>query len=98
VFSLSLWDVELLLAERGVIVSDETVCRWCEKFGQIFTNRPRRRRPRPGDKWHMDEMFIRIQGVRYISGVPWIGTASCSISSFTHGGMPKPPNAFSRGR
>ena len=49
VFSLSLRDVELLLAERGVVVSYETVRRWCKKFGQTFANRLRRRRPRPGD-------------------------------------------------
>jgi putative transposase len=65
VFSLSLRNVELLLAERGVVVSHETVRRWCEKFGQTFAYRLRRRRPRPGDKWHMDEVFIRIQGVQY---------------------------------
>src|ERR1700726_4918931 len=65
VFSLSLRDVELLLAERGIVVSYETVRRWCEKFRETFANRLRRRRPRPGDKWHMDEVFIRIQGVRH---------------------------------
>jgi putative transposase len=65
VFSLSLRDVELLLAERGVVVSYETVRRWGKKFGQTFANRLRRRRPRPGDKWHMDEVFIRIQGVQH---------------------------------
>src|ERR1700704_2129052 len=65
VFSLSLRDVELLLAERGVVVSYETVRRWCRKFGQSFANCLRRRRPRPGDKWHLDEVFIRIQGVQH---------------------------------
>ena len=65
VFSLSLRDVELLLAERGIVVSYETVRRWCQKFGQSFANRLRRRRPRPGDKWYMDEVFIRIQGVQH---------------------------------
>jgi putative transposase len=65
VFSLSLRDVELLLAERGVAVSYETVRRWCMKFGQSFANRLRHRRPRPGDKWHLDEVFIRIQGVQH---------------------------------
>ena len=62
-FSLSLRDVELLLAERGIFVSYETVRRWCKKFGQSFANGMRRRRPRPGDKWHLDEVFIRIHGV-----------------------------------
>src|ERR1700722_6718319 len=65
VFSLSLRDVELLLAERGVVVSYETIRRRCKKFGQIFANRLRCRLPRPGDKWHMDEVFIRIQGVQH---------------------------------
>jgi putative transposase len=64
-FSLSLRDVELLLAERGVVVSYETVRRWCKKFGQSFACRLRHRRPRPGDKWHLDEVFIRIQGVQH---------------------------------
>jgi putative transposase len=65
VFSLSLRDVELILAERGVVVSPETVRRWCKKFGQTFANRLRRRRPRPGGKLHLDEVFIRIQGVQH---------------------------------
>src|SRR5258708_30059575 len=65
VFSLSFRDVELLLAERGITVSYETVRRWSKKFGQCFANRLRRRRPRPGDKWHLDEVFIRIHGVRH---------------------------------
>ena len=62
VFSLSFRDVELILAERGVIVSYESIRRWCLKFGASFANSLRRRRPRPGDKWHLDEVFIRIQG------------------------------------
>ena len=45
VFSLSLRDVELLLAERGVVASYETIRRWCKKFGQTFAGRLRRRRP-----------------------------------------------------
>jgi putative transposase len=65
VFSLSLRDVELLLAERGVVASYETIRRWCKKFGQTFAGRLRRRRPRPGDKWYLDEVFIRIQGVQH---------------------------------
>ena len=62
VFSLSFRDVELLLAERGVLVSDESIRRWCLKFGASFASNLRRRRPRPGDKWHLDEVFVRIQG------------------------------------
>jgi putative transposase len=65
VFSLSFRDVELILAERGVIVSYESIRRWCRKFGASFANKLRRRRPRPGDKWHLDEVFIRIQGEQH---------------------------------
>ncbi len=65
VFSLSLRDVELILAERGVVVSYESIRRWCRKFGQSFATRLRRRRPRPGDKWFLDEVFIRIRGKQH---------------------------------
>jgi putative transposase len=63
VFSLSLRDVELILAERGVAVTHESIRHWCRKFGADFAGRLRRRRPRPGDTWHLDEVFIRIRGV-----------------------------------
>ncbi len=61
-FSLSFRDVEELLAERGIIVTYETVRHWCRKFGQQYANQLRRRRARPGDKWHLDEVFITING------------------------------------
>jgi putative transposase len=61
-FSLSLRDVELILAERGVLLSYETIRRWCQKFGRSFAEKLRQRRPRPGDRWHLDEVFVRIQG------------------------------------
>jgi putative transposase len=62
VFSLSLRDVELILAERGILVTHESVWRWGLKFGPEFAKRLRRRRPRPGDTGHLDEVFIRING------------------------------------
>ncbi|MEN1889719.1 IS6 family transposase [Streptomyces mirabilis] len=61
-FPLSFREVEELLLQRGVIVSYETIRRWCAKFGQAYANGLRRRRPRPGDKWHLDEVFIKING------------------------------------
>jgi len=64
-FALSYRDVEELLAERGVIVTYETVRQWWRKFGQTYANALRRRRPRPGNKWHLDEVFIRISGVQH---------------------------------
>ncbi len=63
-FALSYRDVEELLAERGVIVTDETIRQWCRKFGQTYANELRRRRPRPGDKWHLDEVFVSINGTQ----------------------------------
>jgi putative transposase len=50
VFNLSLRDVELILAERGIVVSYETVRRWCKKSGATLADRLRRRRLRPGGK------------------------------------------------
>ncbi len=64
-FALSYRDVEELLAERGVIVTDESIRQWCGKFGQQYANTLRRRRPQPGDKWHLDEVFIRINGTTH---------------------------------
>jgi putative transposase len=65
VFGLSLRDVELILAERGAVVSHESVRQWANKFGADFARRLRRRRPRPGDTWHMDEVFLRINGAQH---------------------------------
>jgi putative transposase len=59
-FPLSFREVEELMLERRVIVSRETVRRWCPKFGQAYADALRRRQPRPGDKWHLDEVFIKI--------------------------------------
>ena len=61
-FSLSFRDVEELLAQRGVVVSYETVRQWCLKFGQTYANELRRCRPRCGDHWHPDEMYLKING------------------------------------
>ena len=61
-FPLSFREVEELMLERGVMVSYETVRRWCLKFGQAYAHGLRRRRPRPGDKWHLDEVFVKING------------------------------------
>jgi putative transposase len=61
-FGLSLRDVQEIMDERGVIVSHEAIHQWCRKFGQRFANGLRHRRARPGDKWHVDEVFIKING------------------------------------
>ena len=64
-FHLSLRDVQDLLAERGLVVSHESVRQWCETFGPTFAAGLRKRRARPGDKWHCDEMLLKINGKRY---------------------------------
>src|SRR5438270_11724192 len=61
-FPLSLRMVEEMLAARGIIVSHETVRQWALKFGQAFANAIRRRLPRVGDKWHLDEVVTKIAG------------------------------------
>ena len=62
VFSLSLRDVELILAERGITVTHESIRQWGLRFGTDFARRLRRRRPKPGDTWHLDEVFLCING------------------------------------
>jgi putative transposase len=57
-FSLSLRDVETILATRGIVVSYESIREWGLRFGQMFANALKRRRPRPGDKWFLDEVLI----------------------------------------
>jgi putative transposase len=61
-FTLSYRDVEELLAERGLDISYETVRRWVLKFGPMTARNLRQRRPRPSDRWHLDEMVVRIAG------------------------------------
>jgi transposase-like protein len=61
-FTLSYRDVEDVLAERGLDVSYETVRRWVLKFGPMFAQELRRRRPRPTSRWHLDEMAVMIAG------------------------------------
>ena len=63
-FTLSYRDVEDLLAERGLDISYETVRSWVLKFGPVIARRLRRHRPRPSNRWHLDEMVVRIAGRR----------------------------------
>jgi transposase-like protein len=64
-FTLSFRDVEDLLAERGIDVSNETLRRWFLKFSRVVAGNLRRSRPRPGSYWHLDEMLIAIRGRQY---------------------------------
>src|SRR4029450_14033102 len=61
-FTLSSRDVEELLCKRGIMVSHEAIRQWCRKCGQDDAHRLRRRRPQPGATWHLDEVFLTING------------------------------------
>ena len=64
-FPLSFREVEELMVVRGVIVTYETIRQWCAKFGPDYAAGLRRRQPRPGDTWHLDEVFLTITGRRH---------------------------------
>ena len=61
-FTLSLRDVEDLLAERGIMVSYETVRRWVNHFRPLIAADLRKRRPKPHTTWHLDEVYLKIAG------------------------------------
>jgi putative transposase len=61
-FPLSFRDVEERMSSRGVSLTYETVREWCLKFGQTYANGLRHRSPRPGDREHLDEVFLKING------------------------------------
>jgi putative transposase len=61
-FSLSLREVELILAARGIVVSYETIREWSLRFGRTYAKALKRRRTKPGNKWFLDEVFIRMRG------------------------------------
>jgi putative transposase len=63
-FTLSYLDVEELFAERGLDISCESVRSWVLKFGPVIARRLRRHRSQPSDRWHLDEMVVRIAGER----------------------------------
>jgi len=63
-FCLSFREVEELLAERGITVTYETVRQWCRKFGPAYARKLKKRQGRLGDTWHIDEVFVTIQGER----------------------------------
>ena len=61
-FALSFRDVEDVLARRSVEVTYEAIRKWCRRFGPEYAGRLRRRRGRLGDTWHLDEVFVTLQG------------------------------------
>ncbi len=63
-FCLSFREVEELLAKRGISVTYETIRQWCQKFGPDYARKLKKRQGRLGDTWHIDEVFVTIQGQR----------------------------------
>jgi putative transposase len=61
-FNLSLREVEEMMLERGVVVSYETIRRWCRTHGAEYARRLRRKSPSPNDIWHLDEVVVRLNG------------------------------------
>jgi putative transposase len=64
-FALSYRNIEEMMAKRGVPVTYETIREWCQKFGSLYATLLRRKRARIGSKWHLDEVFIKMNGVQH---------------------------------
>jgi putative transposase len=92
-FSLSLREVELILAARGVVVSYETIRESSLRFGQTYANSLKRRWLQPGDKWFLDEVFVRIGANCTTSGEPLIIMGMCSTSWFRADATRRLPSA-----
>src|SRR5260370_16851325 len=87
-FTLSYRDVDDLLAERGLEISNETIRRWVLKFGPVIACNLRRGRPTPHDQWRLDEMVVSIAGRRM-----YMGRAIDRDSHIPQGlAPPTPPN------
>ena len=78
-FTLSLRDIEDLLAERGVAVSYETVRRWVNHFGPMIAANLRKRRPKPHTTWHLDEVYLKSPAEWSTSGGPSTPRARSSM-------------------
>src|SRR4030088_453611 len=90
-FTLSFRDVEDLLAERGIMVSYETVRRWVNHFGPMIAADLRKRRPKPHTTWHLDEVYLKIAGRMWsIFGAPWMPRAKFLMCWSRAGGTSVP--------
>ncbi len=78
-FALSFRDVEEMMASRGISLSYETVREWCLKFGQTYANGLRHKSAHPGDRWHLDEVFLRSTDASITCGAQWIRMPTCWI-------------------
>ncbi len=90
-FTLIYRDAEELLAERGLDVSYETFRRWVLKFELQFARNLRANRPRPSDRWHLDEMVVSVGGKHQWLWRAVISEAKSSICWCNRGGTRRPP-------
>ena len=86
-FALSFRDIEEMLASRGVTVSYEAIRLWCGKFGPACARRLRPHQGRVGRRWHVDEVFIRINRTIHTCGERLIKMVRLSTSWYRHGGI-----------
>jgi putative transposase len=89
-FAVSLREVELMMAYRGIQLSYETIRRWCDRFGASYAAKLKRKRPKLGDKWFLDEVFLKINGVQHYlwRAVDQQGTVIDSWCSRSATGLP----------
>ena len=64
-FPLSFRDIQKMMLYRGISVTYESIRKWCLKFAQSYANQIRRKRPKAADKWHLDEVVIKIKGKQF---------------------------------
>ena len=64
-FNLSHRDIEDLLAERGIIVTRESIRLWCIKFGALYSRRLNRKHRGYGDTFSIDAVFVKINGKQH---------------------------------
>lgn len=90
-FSLSLRDVEELMAARAIEVSYETIRCWTIKFGPRIVRRLKKLRPCPSPRWHLDEVVCLIGGKRMSYGALSMTKAKCWTLSFSVGEIRRRP-------
>ena len=61
-FPLSYRDIQKMMKYRGIDITYETIRQWCHKFAKTYANHIRRKRTKPPDKWHLDEVMLKIKG------------------------------------
>jgi transposase-like protein len=87
-YGLSYRDVEELLAERDIEVDHVTVYRWVQAFTAEFINAARPARHAAGDRWFIDETYVKVAGRGLTSTARSTSTAKSSTSSFPNAVMP----------